>query len=172
LWSLQATLQTHLAAHQVPRREMLVRVCASEEGSPPEWALVELQGRIEYPGEADNDSYQRDIGMLQVVDQVRTVLWYGFASCVVQIEAAGCTDPAPCCTPQKAGKVQLTIGYHLLEGKRVPLKKPFAVLEKVATSEDTPTDPPTDTASATYNVRACKPSWSLACSQSLGRISS
>eukprot|EP00877_Chromochloris_zofingiensis_P000855 jgi/Chrzof1/10770/Cz05g11170.t1 len=26
--------------------------------------------------------------------------------------------------------VQLTIGYHQLEGKRVPLKKPIAILEK------------------------------------------
>jgi len=32
--------------------------------------------------------------------------------------------------------VELTIGYHLLEGKMVDLKKPFAILEKHSTSVD------------------------------------
>ena len=31
---------------------------------------------------------------------------------------------------QRADTVELTIGYHLLEGKMVDLKKPFAILEK------------------------------------------
>lgn len=32
--------------------------------------------------------------------------------------------------------VQLTIGYHQLEGRRVQLKKPFAILEKVGSRSD------------------------------------
>lgn len=31
---------------------------------------------------------------------------------------------------QNPDVVQLTIGYHLLEGKRVPLKKPLAILDQ------------------------------------------
>lgn len=34
------------------------------------------------------------------------------------------------CPDQKAGVVELQIGYHLLEGKIIALKKPLAVLEK------------------------------------------
>jgi hypothetical protein len=36
--------------------------------------------------------------------------------------------------PQEAKALQLTIGYHQLEGKRVPLKKPVALLSKQNTS--------------------------------------
>lgn len=32
--------------------------------------------------------------------------------------------------------IQLTVGYHQLEGKKVGLKKPFAILQQ-ATDEDT-----------------------------------
>lgn len=39
------------------------------------------------------------------------------------------------CTPplclQDKNVVQLVIGYHQLEGKRVALKKPFVILDKV-----------------------------------------
>lgn len=38
---------------------------------------------------------------------------------------------------QKPGVIQLTIGYHQLEGKKVPLKKPVAILDKVAGSDGT-----------------------------------
>ncbi|EFN54833.1 hypothetical protein CHLNCDRAFT_134854 [Chlorella variabilis] len=34
-----------------------------------------------------------------------------------------------------SGAVMLTIGYHQLEGKRMELKKPFAVLDRVADAE-------------------------------------
>ena len=37
---------------------------------------------------------------------------------------------------QRADTVELTIGYHLLEGKMVDLKKPFAILEKHSTPVD------------------------------------
>ncbi|CAL5220977.1 g3085 [Coccomyxa viridis] len=36
----------------------------------------------------------------------------------------------------RADTVELTIGYHLLEGKMVDLKKPFAILEKQSTPVD------------------------------------
>ena len=41
-----------------------------------------------------------------------------------------------CCLLQRADTVELTIGYHLLEGKMVDLKKPFAILEKQSTPVD------------------------------------
>ncbi|KAL4452232.1 hypothetical protein ABPG75_007894 [Micractinium tetrahymenae] len=34
-----------------------------------------------------------------------------------------------------SGSVLLTIGYHQLEGKRVELKKPFAVLDRTSSEE-------------------------------------
>ena len=40
------------------------------------------------------------------------------------------------CFLQRADTVELTIGYHLLEGKMVDLKKPFAILEKQTTPVD------------------------------------
>lgn len=33
---------------------------------------------------------------------------------------------------QGGDSVKLTIGYHQLEGKRVPLKKPYAILDRAA----------------------------------------
>jgi hypothetical protein len=36
--------------------------------------------------------------------------------------------------------VQLTVGYHQLEGKRVALKKPFAILEQVEIAPGTQRD--------------------------------
>lgn len=38
------------------------------------------------------------------------------------------------CLPSLQGSVLLTIGYHQLEGKRMELKKPFAVLDRVTGS--------------------------------------
>lgn len=34
--------------------------------------------------------------------------------------------------------VQLQIGYHILEGKRMPLRKPLAILETLQTSSNSP----------------------------------
>ena len=41
------------------------------------------------------------------------------------------------CMLQAAGAYQLRIGYHLLEGKQVPLKKPLAVMEAQPAGEAT-----------------------------------
>jgi hypothetical protein len=35
----------------------------------------------------------------------------------------------PLCAPQNKDVVQLQVGYHVLEGKKVALKKPLAILE-------------------------------------------
>ncbi|KAF8065937.1 Chtf8 [Scenedesmus sp. PABB004] len=78
---------------------MLVRV-AGPDGAPPEWALVELQGKIEpqrpvEPGEA------LTVGALQL-------------------------------SAANPDVVTLQVGYHVLEGRRVALKKPLAILENQA----------------------------------------
>lgn len=36
---------------------------------------------------------------------------------------------------QGGDSVKLTIGYHQLEGKRVPLKKPYAILDRAAPAQ-------------------------------------
>lgn len=46
------------------------------------------------------------------------------------------TVKGPLLLLQRADTVELTIGYHLLEGKMVDLKKPFAILEKQSTLMD------------------------------------
>jgi hypothetical protein len=38
------------------------------------------------------------------------------------------------CSLLQDGAVQLTIGHHQLQGKQMPLKKPFAMLERTATA--------------------------------------
>ncbi len=38
--------------------------------------------------------------------------------------------------PQDGKSLQLTVGYHQLEGKKVPLKKPLAILSKVQRNSD------------------------------------
>lgn len=76
---------------------MLIPV-RSAGGEVLEWALIELQGKLEQqPGFTDQPI--SDIGTL------------------VSTSANG-------------DSLQLTIGYHQMDGKRVPLKKPFAIMRK------------------------------------------
>jgi hypothetical protein len=37
---------------------------------------------------------------------------------------------------QNQDVVQLQVGYHVLEGKRMPLKKPMAIMDKVQETDD------------------------------------
>lgn len=41
----------------------------------------------------------------------------------------------PLCSANLQGAVTLTIGYHQLEGKRLEVKKPLVLLDKVAGKE-------------------------------------
>ncbi|GBF93486.1 hypothetical protein Rsub_06619 [Raphidocelis subcapitata] len=77
---------------------MLLPLVSGPSGELVEWALVELQGRVEQ---------QLDI-------EPGTPLPVG----TLQLSAAS------------KDVVQLQVGYHLMEGKKVPLKKPLAILEK------------------------------------------
>eukprot|EP00879_Flechtneria_rotunda_P021289 GHRR01022432.1.p2 GENE.GHRR01022432.1~~GHRR01022432.1.p2 ORF type:complete len:117 (+),score=27.00 GHRR01022432.1:671-1021(+) len=63
-----------------------------------EWALIELQGKVEP---------QRDIDIAE--------------SLIVGTMQLSKTN---------SDIIQLQIGYHVLEGKRLPLKKPLAIMEK------------------------------------------
>ncbi|KAF6256558.1 chromosome transmission fidelity protein 8 [Scenedesmus sp. NREL 46B-D3] len=76
---------------------MLIPLAASE-GGKKEWALVELQGKIEP---------QRDVDLQE-----------SLAVGTMQLS-------------KNEDVVQLQIGYHVLEGKRIPLKKPMAIMDKV-----------------------------------------
>ena len=53
--------------------------------------------------------------------------------------------------------MELTIGYHLLEGKMVDLKKPFAILEKHSASVDVDAmeEDGRPQCSTEYKVRIC-----------------
>ncbi|WIA17318.1 hypothetical protein OEZ85_014183 [Tetradesmus obliquus] len=77
---------------------MIIPVAALEDGIQ-EWALVELQGKIEP---------QRDVDLQE-----------SLAVGTMQLSKAN------------QDVVQLQIGYHVLEGKRMPLKKPVAIMDKV-----------------------------------------
>lgn len=87
----------------------------SEGGSPPAWAMVELQGEIERLIEAIPDE-PYDVGTLTATDDT---------------------------------SIQLVIGYHRLEGTKMALKKPVAILEKVQSND---TDMDDDDNEVRYNV--------------------
>lgn len=94
--------------------------------------MIELQGEVE---RRDGGSLEEafDVGTLSVTSSVSS----RGPRTHVRIQAA---RPRPCqprppltdCLPTglQGDTVLLTIGYHQLEGKRLPLKKPLAVLEK------------------------------------------
>eukprot|EP00967_Tisochrysis_lutea_P078054 scaffold106122_cov17-Tisochrysis_lutea.AAC.2 len=70
--------------------------------SVKEWALIELQGKIEDVAGAE---LSNELGRLVAVQGQKDV-------------------------------VRLTVGYHQLEGKRLDLKKPFAILQKQQSVEE------------------------------------
>ena len=78
------------------KAKMLIPVCGPENGEVPEWAMVELQGRIEQLGPEEEQELQRELGILHA-------------------------------DAKDSDAVVLVVGYHRLEGKRIPFKKPFAV---------------------------------------------
>ncbi|MEW5304782.1 MAG: hypothetical protein WDW36_007369 [Sanguina aurantia] len=75
---------------------MIIPISLPGSDAVPEWALVELQGKLEGLTEA------------QVLGHVGTLM-----------VAPNADKDA----------VQLTIGYHQMEGRWIPLKKPFAILQ-------------------------------------------
>jgi hypothetical protein len=63
---------------------MIIRLHGTEDGvgGPPEWAMIELQGKLIDAQQQLDDDVRKDIGMLRVVDQVHMVakskcLWLG-----------------------------------------------------------------------------------------------
>ncbi len=92
----------------------------SDIGGLSEWAMVEMQGHVE---SLDGEDVT-EIGTLQLSPTVR-----GGRS----LSAHGWSQARMTRLLQDKDIVQLQIGYHLLEGKKVPLKKPFVMLEKHVT---------------------------------------
>lgn len=118
---------------------MLVPI--TSDGAAPDgvrqWAMIELQGEVE---RKDGGSLEEafDVGTLSVTSTVRlpapppstTPLPVALCWCSA---ATWPGDPQQNLALWLQGDtVLLNIGYHQLEGKRLPLKKPLAVLEKNA----------------------------------------
>ena len=112
-----------------------------------QWAMIELQGEIE---RKDGGSLEEafDVGTLSVSSSVSAPVGPGPPSTPAPLwhPFNGAAPPRPARThprpprlspiPAQGGSVFLTIGYHQLEGKRMPLKKPLAVLEQERSGEE------------------------------------
>ncbi len=119
------------------------------DGECPEWTMIEMQGELERKGAIDPDQ-EFSVGQLRLSKTVSLLchaLWPSSHSlCMNRNSCPGrrqafighcrASSFLSCCLAQRADTVELTIGYHLLEGKMVDLKKPFAILEKQSTPVD------------------------------------
>lgn len=116
---------------------MLVRLSA-DEGAAATWAMIELQGEVE---RKDGGSMEEafDVGTLAVTSSVscpdQVVRRGGERAAASACSAVAClpTSPSSPAAPLSVmqGAVMLTIGYHQVEGKRMELKKPYAVLNRM-----------------------------------------
>ena len=117
---------------------MLIPISA-DQGAATAWAMLEMQGELE---RKDGGTLEEafDVGTLSVSSSVSASGGSERrAACTAgEQRPAGHADDARCqwcCSLPMQGAVMLTIGYHQLEGKRIELKKPFAVLDLVAAAE-------------------------------------
>lgn len=120
---------------------MLIPI-SSDEGSSRSWALIEMQGEVE---RKDGGTLEEafDVGTLSVSSSVsregcapgRGAGLAAAARRQVAAAGTGASGAEPSRLHGLQGAVMLTIGYHQLEGKRMELKKPFAVLDRVADAE-------------------------------------
>ncbi len=119
---------------------MLIPLRGPDGGKLAEWALVELQGKIE-PQRAVQLQESLVVGTLQLSQSVRrNDLCRAAAHWPPAPPLPASLSPIPlamtllyCCIDaalQSQDVVVLQVGYHQLEGKRVPLKKPLAILEQ------------------------------------------
>lgn len=112
---------------------MLIPLSAAEGDAPPSWAMLEMQGELE---RKDGGTLEEafDVGTLSLSSSVSAGgtphAWCSHD--LLSLCLAPFNSPNHHCIGQ--GVVLLTIGYHQLEGKRMELKKPFAVLDRAASS--------------------------------------
>ena len=107
----------------------MIVIPVSADGRPPIWTIIELQGEIEQR-EAAVDGVMQTVGTLCLSGSVsRTASGH---SCTSTAVAKASSYYINSIFAQKSGIVELTVGYHQLEGKLVALTKPLAVLEKRA----------------------------------------
>lgn len=94
--------------------------CASE--GCPRWCLIELQGELEV--QEDNAATTYPVGTLCQSSFVSSL---GRSS--VHSKPTAQLDLSHTTCMQKGDALSLTVGNHQLEGKKVALKKPFAILD-------------------------------------------
>ena len=110
----------------------MVCVQVSCDGGAAQWAMIELQGEVERK-DGGTLAQAFDVGTMTASTSVSVQwgAWLGARAPPLPGSAHRSSGPyLPACLLQ--GSVVLNIGYHQLEGQRVALKKPLAVLEKVA----------------------------------------
>jgi len=133
---------------------MLIPISA-DEGAATAWAMLEMQGEIE---RKDGGTLEEafDVGTLSVSSSVSGAAGRRRAATFTAVEQRPAGPAADAQLPlvvifSMQGAVMLTIGYHQLEGKRIELKKPFAVLDLVAAAEGQAGE--VEEESAEYKVR-------------------
>ena len=113
---------------------MIIQIQAEGSGCP-EWAMIELQGEVIKTEGSEASLDPGEPLPIGTLSQGSTVRPSCFDVAGQQILLLGASPQEFCNCGMQADSFHLTIGYHQLEGKRVPLKKPFAILETQHDSE-------------------------------------
>jgi hypothetical protein len=114
---------------------MLFRIDGPPDGGDiPEYGLIELQGRIEQQHEVPAGE-PVPVGTVVLSNTVRWVPPCSSLSLSLSLlcpHLSSLTPPPSSKKPkqQHPDVVKITIGYHEIEGKRIALKRPLAILER------------------------------------------
>jgi len=117
-------------------------------GEIPEYGLIELQGRIEQQHEVPAGE-PVPVGTVVLSSTVRLCLRLSLSFCPhLSLSLSGSLQSAQTRPPrthdntttqQHADVVKIHIGYHEIEGKRIALQRPLAVLERTPAAAEAAT---------------------------------